>query len=134
MADEKTEKQEVSGITQHAAWLWLREWFKIEVYARDGGHRNPRFRIEVRPPYGTPDLQVQVALQLDVPCVSCAQPINPIRVRSGPSKRQQNGPPKHLFYAATCPLDVRIGCSRSKAASAEYIRVAHAVDPAMLDP
>lgn len=107
----------ITSIVQHAAWLWLKDYLKIEEYRREGGSRNPRFRIEVRPMAS--DL-VEKACAVKIRCVACGRPINPIRKRKAESKRSKAA---HLYYAACCPLQVDVGCSRSPAARDEYKRI-----------
>ncbi len=107
----------MTSIVQHPAWERLRKYFKIEVYARDGGAVRPRVRIEMLP---MSTIDRVFALAVEMPCVSCGRTIHPIRRRASPPKR---GPSKNLYYAPCCPLDVNIGCSRGSAARDEYITV-----------
>jgi len=97
----------------------IRPYIKRERYLREGGgSRNPRSRIEIRSNI-PPDVQTK-ALDFEMPCVTCGAPNHPFR-RRGPAKRGVNI--GHLYYAPTCRLRVNVGCSRAKAASAEYRRV-----------
>lgn len=105
----------VVSVTSLPQWPEWRRYFRLEVYARDGGHAHPRVRIEVNPPA---DRQREM-LQALMPCVSCGRNIHPIRFR-GDSLRGGSG---HLYFAATCPLDVNIRCSRTAAARREYMTV-----------
>lgn len=98
----------------------LRPYISIEEYSRDGGHENPRFRIELRAPVPV----MRDALNLRLPCVACGQPMYPFRMRSG-SRLKDNA--AGIYYAAACPLATNISCSRGMQASKEYIRVRAAV-------
>ena len=110
------------SIVQHPMWPELAPYIRIEMYGRDGGPDTPRHRIEVVPP----DRDTSVRWQaLEMPCVACHRLMHPIRARA-PAKNTR-GWPRHLYYAATCPLDVRKGCSKGKAAEEEYDRVKEAV-------
>ena len=58
------------------------------------------------------------ALTFKGSCTNCGTKINVFRTRSTEAKRGSGG---HAIYlAATCPLDVRIGCSRGKKVSVAY--------------
>lgn len=48
-------------------------------------------------------------------CVACQRPNHPLRRRIGDDWDR-------LFYAPTCPLTVRMACSRTRAAELEYDR------------
>jgi hypothetical protein len=107
------------SMTKHKLWPVLKDYVKIEIYSRDG-IKKPRIRIE----FDTmPDPIKTDALNAKMPCSACGDPIQFVRARNASVKR---GPPKHLYYAATCPLNVKIGCSRGRKAAAEYDHV-HAV-------
>jgi hypothetical protein len=105
------------SIVDHTLWPEIRPYVRIERYDRDGGHAHPRYRIEVYPPDTGRSADWQDAM---MPCVACGALMHPIRQRAATNKR---GAPRHLFYAATCPLRVRMGCARSGAARDEYLRV-----------
>lgn len=112
------------SIVVQPLWQQVKSYFKIEVYARDGGHKKPRVRIEVlRMP---PALEAQ-ALGLTMPCVACGADIHPIRSRKPPGNKR--GAARHAYYAPCCPLSVNVGCSRGGAARDEYIRVKHILRP-----
>lgn len=110
------------GILHHPIWPDLQPFIRIEVYGRDGGPDNPRHRIEVEtPPSG---ILLRKFLAVEMPCVVCGRTIHPIREREGRG---------HLYFAATCELDVNYGCARSARARDEYNAVKKAmvgyVDP-----
>ena len=88
----------------------LKPFIKIE-FAADT--RNSRHRIElIAPPWAR-----RLALSLTMGCVKCGVPMHPFRNRGG----------GHIYFAATCPLQVNIACSRAHdASSLEYARVLQA--------
>jgi len=93
----------------------------VEQYSRDGGHENPRNRIELRAP---PDVQER-ALAFVTGCSACGNPIHPFRLRRGQNLR---GPTTGgVYFASACTLDASIRCSRTNAAADEYIRIIDAV-------
>lgn len=95
----------MSAINQ-AWWAEVRPYLHIEEYTREGGSTNPRCRIELRAPASEwPRL-----LGVWMPCVKCGRAIHPIRERKGGSP----------YFAAACPLNVNVACSRSRAAAEEY--------------
>jgi len=98
------------GLQSTTFWPLLREFVQVQVYDRDGGHRRPRIRIEFK---DMPPTEVRWALAVTMPCVACGAAIHPIRERKGGGG---------LYYACTCPLDVRMGCARGRAAADEYAR------------
>ena len=93
----------------------------IEDYSRDGGHENPRHRIELRAP-----LEVQdQAVDFMTGCAACGTPIRPFRQRNGVNLR---GPSTGgVYFASACDLQTNIGCSRTQAAADEYLRIIAAV-------
>ncbi len=107
------------SIVFHPLWPKLHRYFRVEVYDKDGGHRQPRIRIELTK---MPEKLREKALALQMPCVACGQPMHPIRARGDGA----------LYYAAACPLDVNIGCSRGKAAKLEYNRIRAVFRPDLL--
>ncbi|HEY4266692.1 MAG TPA: hypothetical protein VGM94_00740 [Galbitalea sp.] len=90
-------------------WLKLSVYLHVEKYDRDGGHDDPRIRIEFR---DVPEPLMHEAMFAQMPCVACGRPINPLRRREGDINR--------LYYACCCPVTVRVKCSRGAAAAAEY--------------
>lgn len=106
----------MTGFQDHPLWPRLRQYFRIEVYDRDGSAVRPRIRIEVD---ALPtDLQAE-ALAATMHCVACGKSIHPIRLRQPHAGR---GHPGNLYYAPCCPLEVSVGCSRGAAAREEYER------------
>jgi hypothetical protein len=100
------------SILLHAIWPLLEPHLVVEEYDRDGGHVDPRIRIELRDL--PPDLAITAA-DLIMPCVTCGRRIFPFRQRLGSSWAD-------LYYAPTCPLDRNIACSRAAPARDEYDR------------
>jgi hypothetical protein len=95
---------------------------RIETYARDGGHERPRKRIELATK--APPNIVSAALKMKMPCVACGRSIHPFRQRVAASKRSHHA---HVYFAAACPLETSIACSRGREARDEYLRVVEAV-------
>jgi len=102
-------------IRHHPLWPELRLYFRLEIYDRDGGHKHPRYRIEVR---DLPPELAGIAIGIYADCVACGRMIHPIRERKGAG----------MYYAPTCPLDVDVGCARGKAARAEYVTMREDLD------
>lgn len=101
-----------TSIVFHPVWPRLEAHLVIDIYDRDGGHEDPRIRI------GFDDLPEAFGRELafiTMGCVACGRPIHPLRRRQGDEWTR-------LFYAPTCPLAVRIACSRTRAAELEYER------------
>lgn len=105
-------------------------YFRIETYARDGGHVRPRKRLEVSS--RIPDDIMRRMIDFQMPCVCCGRWMNPFRQRAGAKLRSTAS--RHIYFAAACPLDVSIRCSRTPAASDEYIKVAAAVTKLQENP
>lgn len=105
-------------LTEHPIWPDLLPYVHIEPYARDGGHEHPRHRIEVR---RMPAELLAAALAVEVACCACGNPMHPIRLR--------RGAPSGAYYAASCPLDVSLPCSRGPEARADYTRMVGEVPP-----
>jgi hypothetical protein len=108
------EEQALSArdILEHPFWPTLQPYLHIEQYDRDGGHADPRIRIEFKEV--PPDVRER-ALALEMRCVACGEVIHPVR-------RRKVGLPGSLYYAPSCPLEVRVGCSRGQAAAEVYRR------------
>lgn len=105
------------SILRHAIWPELQPFVRLEIYGRDGGPDHPRHRIEIdTPPTG---IQLRSFLAVEMPCVKCGRVIHPIREREGQG---------HLYFAATCGLDVQYACARSKAARDEYRAIKAAME------
>lgn len=102
----------------HPRWLELLPHLEAQRYDRDGGHKDPRYRIEADAPDNPTG---EDWLTITMPCVQCQKVVKPFRVRLGQLSS------RHLFYAATCPLNVDIRCSRGAAVRAEYRRVIAAI-------
>lgn len=100
------------SLMNHLIWPRIEEYIRIEVYDRDGGHERPRIRIELR------DLPLKLSMEcqlVEMRCVHCLRMMKPLRRRRG-------GGHDGLYYACTCPLEVRMGCARGSAAAKEYER------------
>lgn len=113
-----------ASITKTKIWSELKPYVHIEEYKREGGgSSNPRIRIEFKE---LPHDLCERALKLRVLCVSCMTPIHPVRSRRPPGNKRSPDPDKeakkrqNLYFAATCPLDQSIGCSRGNAPRVEY--------------
>jgi hypothetical protein len=105
------------SILRHTIWPALQPYIRLEIYGRDGGPDKPRHRIEVLTP---PDDLRRQFLAAEMPCVHCGSSIHPIRARAGH---------QHLYFAATCSLDVRYSCARSREARDEYSAIKAAMAP-----
>lgn len=99
------------SVTHHSIWPKIRPYLFVIPYDKDGGHEDPRVRIEFR---GVPAMLLHEAMFVQMACVECGRPINPLRRREGDIDR--------LYYAVACPIGVRTKCSRSASAAAEYER------------
>lgn len=93
---------------------------RIEVYGRDGSPQRPRFRIEF---HAKSSVILAQALAFRMVCVECGDLMHPFRVRRGEGHGGS-------YFAASCPLEVSIRCSRTPAAALEYRAVRAAVDAA----
>lgn len=104
------------SILRHPAWTRIRPCFRLEVYGRDGGPVRPRVRIEVHP---RGDVTLSELLEVRMPCVACGRAIAPIRARRPPGDKR-GSKQHHLYFAAACPLEINVGCSRGAEAREEY--------------
>jgi hypothetical protein len=115
-----------TSVVDHPLFPQIAQLYRVEEYARDGGHKNPRKRLELKTTHAKPKL-IRDMLDMQVACVRCGEPIHPFRARvKGSSDRTEL--PRHIYCAVSCPLDVDIGCSRGKAARDEYIKIVKAID------
>lgn len=101
------------SIRFHPKYLEILPFIKIEIYAPDGGHKNPRFRLEFKE---TTSQQRKEWVALTCPCVNCGSQIHPIRER-------RSGRGGHIYLAPCCPLNQNTGCSRGGKAHAEYLAI-----------
>lgn len=92
-------------------WNRIRPYLHITHCDKDGTQDDPRIRIEF---LGLPPKLVHEALFLQMACVACGNPVNPLRRREGDIDR--------LYYAPACLVRVRIKCSRGAEARTEYDR------------
>jgi hypothetical protein len=102
------------SVLKHKMWRSLKPFIVLEP----DGTRN---RIEFAP---MPTSLRRSALRCSMKCVACGRRIRFVRSRT-PGGRK---PSHNLYFAPTCPLNVRIGCSRGTAARNEYKAVAWAVN------
>ena len=106
--------------TQQPWFPELKPFIKLEEV---NDTKNPRVRIEIL----VPAEKIEWALKLTTACPACGDVINPVRARVAPNKRGVPGQGNHLYFAATCALGAKIGCSRGKAARDEYVAIVEAV-------
>jgi hypothetical protein len=100
------------SIVMSPVWSRLKPYLFVIRYDKDGGHDDPRIRIEFR---DLPDPLSHEVQFFAMPCVVCLRPIYPLRRREGDG-------PDRLYYAPACPVGVRAACSRSAPAHLEYER------------
>ena len=116
------------SILKHPIFEKLERFFDIQIYDKDGSTTDPRIRIEIS------ELPVDLkaeALAATMPCVACNREMHPIRERAGKAGRGHTA--QNLYYAATCPLEVNMGCARGRKARDEYRRVKGHFHPELLD-
>lgn len=106
-----------NSILKHKSWKEVAPFIRIQDYRREGGNNNPRFRINLD--RYMPHKSLKKFLTIQVKCAHCGHAIHPIR------KKEESGYPP--YFAATCPLNVNIACSRSRDASIEYKAIAKTV-------
>lgn len=102
-----------TGLRSHPLWLTLRTHLRVETTGR-------HTRLELR---DVPAGLAADALAIRVPCVACGAPVAPVRCRRPPGNKRRDDATAGLYLAVTCGLSERIGCSRGKAASAEYAAI-----------
>lgn len=95
-------------------WEEISTHLHVVECAPDGGHEDPRIRIEF---LGLSERQMRELVRLEMPCVHCERPNHPLRRREGDAWDMGR-----LYYAPACPITVRIACSRGRAAELEYER------------
>lgn len=101
-----------SSIIFHPQWEHLKGYLHVVEYDKDGGHKEPRIRIDF---LGLPERFARHLVLIEMLCVSCQRPIHPLRRRLGDDWDR-------LYYAPACALEKNLGCSRSRAAELEYER------------
>lgn len=101
-----------SSIIYHPVWKDLEAYLHVVEYDKDGGHKEPRIRIDF---LGMTERWSRHLVLIEMLCVSCQRPIHPLRRREGDGWDR-------LYYACACPLEKNKGCSRSRAAALEYER------------
>lgn len=106
------------SVLTHPGWEHkIKPLLRVEYYGREG-----RARVEVRSGITAKELAYLLAIR--VRCATCGAPIFPFRPRVVGGRKREG----HPFFAASCLLKVRIGCSRGDAATEEYAKVAVAVE------
>ena len=108
-------------VLEHPLFLALCKFVKVEIYDRDGGHAHPRFRFEWIK--STLEDVNRAALEIECGCARCGATIHPFRRRK-PSNERGLG---HVYLAVTCPLNVNVGCARSRVAADTYTAIAAAL-------
>jgi hypothetical protein len=111
------------GVTDHELFPVLVPYFNIEVYDRDGGHPNPRKRIELKDRLMSDEL-VEWTLSAVVQCVRCGKEMHPFRARK-PGLRGTR--PSHIYCAVACPLNTNMACARGPEARQAYLDIIAAV-------
>jgi hypothetical protein len=101
-----------TSIIFEPVWAKIEPYLHVVEYDRDGGHEDPRIRIEF---LDVPEKLSRELVMATMRCVHCQRPIHPLRRRDGDDWDR-------LFYAPTCPITVRMSCSRGRAAELEYER------------
>ena len=101
-----------TSIIFEPVWAKVRPYLHVVEYDRDGGHENPRIRIDF---LNMPEKLAREVVMVTMRCVHCQRPIHPLRRREGDDWDR-------LFYAPTCLITVRVACSRGRAAELEYER------------
>ena len=76
----------------------LKPWLVAPPYDRDGGHKNPRRRVDLKD--STPRALKNKALKHRSPCPRCKRPIQRFRHRFDTKKKKWTD---HIYLAATCP-------------------------------
>jgi hypothetical protein len=111
----------MNSLVQHPDWQAIRVWLRAERYDRDRNFAGDlRNRIEVLSPE-TPEVRTWL-LRVKWPCARCGVPIYRIRERSSWGT---------LYFAAACPLDENVACSRGHDAAEEYRKI---VEDLLADP
>jgi hypothetical protein len=93
-------------------WDRVKSYLHVVECAQDGGVTDPRIRIEF---LDLPERLARELVMIELPCVACERPNHPLRRREGDDWDR-------LYYAPTCPITVRMSCSRGRAAELEYER------------
>lgn len=100
-------------LTDDPLWDSLLPLLAVQTYDREGGHRHPRRRLEVRDP-GSALLRARL-LGLQVQCAACGAWMQPIRQRQGPQAQ--------FYLTVSCDTTKRPSCCRGSAAHDEYERI-----------
>ena len=109
----------VSALT-HKNWKHIKPWMQVQYYGKETRtNKVPRFRLELSGE--TPDKIKKMALAVRATCIACGHPIRPFRARANAKRGQSVA--QHIYLAATCPLNVNLGCSRSGEARLIYLDI-----------
>jgi hypothetical protein len=100
------------SIVFEPVWNRIKEYLHVVPYDKDGGHPDPRIRIEF---LDLPDKLGREVECVTMKCVACQRPIHPLRRREGDGYDR-------LYYACCCPTAIHPACSRSRSAALEYER------------
>ena len=115
---KKIQRKISESVTHHPLWKEIEPFVEFQIYKREGGgSKNPRFRIGLT--RAIPEEVAQRALLCQVKCSNCGAKINPFRIRNTRTQTLAG----NIYFAATCPLQIRMGCSRSASATLEYKRL-----------
>lgn len=93
-------------------WPKLEPHLHVVPYDKDGGHEDPRIRIDF---LDVPEALARELVMYRMPCVACQRPNHPLRRREGDDWDR-------LYYAPACALAIRVSCSRGRAVELEYER------------
>lgn len=101
-----------TSFTDHVHYEFLRPYFHLD-FTSDSA---TRFRVELR---NLPRSLLPFVRSITTPCVACNKPMSPLR-STGPAGRR-------IYFAATCPLQENVTCSRRPEARKEYQRIRESV-------
>lgn len=100
------------SIVHEPIWPTISPFLHVVEYDRDGGHRDPRIRIDF---LHVPEALARELVMYTMRCVHCGRPNHPLRRREGDDWDR-------LYYAPACALAIRVACSRGRAVELEYER------------
>jgi len=118
MSHAKNRPRRITPLLEHPLFALIAPWIRIEDYMPDGGPVNPRHRLEMNAP-ADPAFR-RCVLELVVLCDVCDDVIHPIR--SSPFRGRRG----RLYITVTCPINVKIACSRMRPTTA-YDQIVAAV-------
>lgn len=113
-----------ASLPEHPIWTHIAHRLLVESGTKlASGKAHRRIELDCA---GLTEHQLAMVLAVRTRCPSCGDTVCPFRRRFGKSAGRASRPGR-LFLALCCPLDVRISCSRGKAASEALGRLAGAV-------